>query len=394
MIYPLLFLVGYEELEVGEHDRERLVNLCSHFCIAYRVLSFDGGVLKIRLTLYSYLRLCVLCEKYGIEIKKLSSHGIPQLALRLLSRPGLVAGLAFCVFTAICSGSVIWDVRIEGNTQVPDKHITDTLQECGFGVGTKKEGLELDKIENHFLIISDEISWISVNVRGTVANVEVREAASAEKREDYAASNLVATKNGTVVGFEEVKGNIAVGIGDAVSRGGLLVGGVYGSEDTALRFVRSKGKVFALCETDFCISVPMKFEKKIYTGEQKIKKSLIFFEKEVKFFLNSGNSYASCDTIEGVEYFDIFGFGKIPIGIRTVKYVEYKIQETVRTEDEAEAQALFELWNGFYSNTNDATLVGKILQGSVQGDSYVLNATLKTVENIAYEQEIELNITG
>ena len=45
----------------------------------------------------------------------------------------------------------------------------------------------------------------------------------------------------------------------------------------------------------------MKYDKKVYTGRKKIKKSLIFFEKEVKFFGNSRNLYASCDKIDVVE---------------------------------------------------------------------------------------------
>ena len=76
------------------------------------------------------------------------------------------------------------------------------------------------------------------------------------------------------------------------------MGAIYGSEGEALRLVRSSGSVFALCEQDFCISVPMKYDKKVYTGRKKIKKSLIFFEKEVKFFGNSRNLYASCDKID------------------------------------------------------------------------------------------------
>ena len=96
-------------------------------------------------------------------------------------------------------------------------------------------------------------------------------------------------------------GNIEVELGEDVSEGQLLVSGVYGDEKSPMRFLRSKGQVLAQCDREFSVTVPLEYEKKVYTGEKKIKKSLIFFEKEVKFFGNSGNSYASCDTIEEVK---------------------------------------------------------------------------------------------
>lgn len=392
MIRPLLFLVGYEILSADNRDSARIVNLCAQAKIVYRIIGFDGERVRLRVSPLASVRLRILCAKYEIDIKVHSRHGVPAALARFFCRPGLVLGLAVCIFTVALSGRVIWDVRVEGNESVPTEHIKNTLSECGIGVGTKKEGLKLDSIENRFLILSDDISWISVNITGTVAEVEVREVQAAEELPDYAASNLVASRNGTVVSFEQVRGNIAVQIGEAVSEGELLVGGVYGSEDTALRFVRSSGKVFAECERDFCISVPLEFEKKMYTGEQKIKKSLIFFEKEVKLFGNSRNLYESCDIIDEVRYLNFFGLGEIPIGVRTVSYVEYESVTAQRTEQQAREQAIFELWQSFYGQAPDAQQIGKTVNGRMDNGAYILTATVRSIENIAVEKEIELDI--
>lgn len=394
MIRPLLFLVGYEILSVDESDSARLINLCTQAKIVYRIIDFGEGRVRLRVSPIAAMRLRILCAKYGIVICVHRRHGIPDLLARFISRPGLVLGFALSVLTVAASGRVIWDVRVEGNETVPTEYIKETLSECGIGIGTPKEGLELDSIENRFLILSDEISWITVNVTGTVAEVEVREVQSAEELPDYAASNLVAARNGTVVSFEQVRGNIAVELGEAVSEGELLVGGIYGSEDTALRFVRSSGRVFALCERDFHISVPLEFEKKSYTGEQKIKKSLIFFEKEVKLFGNSGNLYTSCDIIDEVEYLNFFGLGEIPVGIRTVKYAEYENETATRTEEQAREQAIFELWQSFYAQAPEAQQVHKTLEGKLENGTYILIATVGSIENIAVEQEIELDIVN
>ena len=393
MIRPFLFFCGYEILRVRREDMARLVNLCAQARIAYRIHSFGESDAVISASLFSGVRLRALCERFGIAIECIQRRGLPSLLGRVLRRPGLILGALLCAVMITWASGVIWDVRIEGNGSVSSESIIETLDACGFGIGIRTKGLELDRIENRFLILNDEISWISVNVTGTVARVEVRELIEKDSRPDYAASNLVATKNGVVVRFDGVRGDIAVKLGEAVSEGELLVSGVYGGENTATRFVRCRGEVLARCERNISVSVPLEFEKKVYTGEQKIKKSLIFFKKEVKFFENGRNLYASCDTINRVEYFDLFGLGKIPIGIRTERYVEYELVADTRTVEMARAEAKRLLWEDVYSGLPDAEVVEVSLSESVGDTHFTLTATVATVENIAKEQEILLNIT-
>jgi len=174
----------------------------------------------------------------------------------------------------------------------------------------------------------------------------------------------------------------------------LLVGGVYGTADTPLRVTRSRGKVFALCDNRYEIKVPLAYTQKTYTGRKKVKKTLIFFEKEVKFFENSRNLYTTYDTIRREEYLDPFGLGKLPIGIRTVEYTEYVEVDALRTEDEALAEANFLLWQRVYGENPDATLETKRLTGRLEGDVYVLDAAIRTVENVAVERVIEVELTS
>ena len=398
MIRPLLFLVGYHLLSVSDAQSASFVNLCAAAGIVYHNagVRVEGEQRRyvFRLSPAAAFRATTLCESRGIEVKTDSRHGLPTVCRGLFARPGIILGACMFFLLIGLSGRVIWDIRIEGNTHVSEEKIEALLAESGMSVGSRCDGLDIDAIQNHVLILSDEISWISVNVTGTVADVEVREVSPAPEKQEIASSNLVATRNGTVIAFEGVRGNIAVELGEAVSGGQLLVGGVYGSEDTATRFVRSSGSIIALCEREYHVEVPLDFEKKVYTGRQKTKKSLIFFDKEVKFFINSGNSYTTCDTINRVEYFNLFGLGELPIGIRTVRYIEYETQTARRSEQTASEQASYLLWQSFADDAPEAQLVGKTVYGRTEGESYVLDALLQTHEDIAKEVPIEIRITG
>lgn len=400
MIHPLLLLVGYEIISVPQNSGADFVNFCAQNGCRYHAIgkrqTEDGERLFFRMHLPSALRARRLRSQHGIDFKVESEHGAPFLALRALKRPGLLLGIAVFAFITFSSGRVIWDVRIEGNERVSASEIIALLKESGVGVGSKLDKIDIDGTETRFLIASDEISWMAINITGTVAEVEVREVEPVVPKTDdgIVASNLVSAKNGVIVGFEEVRGNIAVAIGDAVSEGDLLIGGVYGTADTPLRLTRSRGKVFALCENRYEIKVPLAYTQKTYTGRKKVKKTLIFFEKEVKFFENSGNLYATYDTISREEYLDPFGLGKLPIRIRTVEYAEYVEGPAMRTEDEALTEANFLLWQRVYEESPDATLESKKISGRLEGDVYVLEAVIDTVENVARERVIEVELTS
>ena len=394
MIHPLHFIIGYTVISVAVEDTVRLINAFSARRIVYHDMGEHGGRRYFRLSALTYFKVTVICDRLCIEIKTEKKRGTPFLLGGLFRRWGLLVGGAVAVLCIVLSESVIWDVRITGNERVSDEVIISTLEECGVGVGTPLSRIDVDSVENRFLIASDDISWITVNIIGTLAEVEVREVQRAEVEPDYVCSNLVASENGRIVELQEVRGDVCVQIGEDVSKGQLLVSGVYGSETSPVRFVRSRGKVFAACEREHFIEIPLEYEKKVYTGEKKIKKSIIFFKKEVKFFGNSGNSYASCDTIEVVKYFDFFGLGKLPVGIRTVTYEEYTLQTAVMTEDEAREEALRVLWQRALETTPDAQLLDKSLSEEITDRAYVIRANITTLENIAVEQEVKVEIVN
>ena len=257
-------------------------------------------------------------------------------------------------------------------------------------VGDTLKDLETGVLENRMLIASDEISWISINLRGTVAQVEIRETIPIPEEERFAAANLVAARDGRIEWMEDVRGNVAVQVGDAVSEGELLVGGVYDIERGGYRYTRARGKVYARTEREFTVEVPLQYEKKTYTGEEKVEKYWIFFEKEVKFFGKCGNLTGSCDTINTVEYFTLPGDVRLPFGIRTVRQTEYVTEVTERSGESAIEQAYYQLRCQMESEVPEGVLVSKELTAELSDTCYRLVCRAAYLENIAKTQEIEI----
>lgn len=386
----LLFIFGYVSLSAERARAHEIMNLCMERGYVYRDLRFEGDRIYFNCSLGTAKKLSDVCGARGIEIVRLRERGVPSLLGRYRRRYGFFAGLALFAAIFFLSGTVIWGIKIDGNARLSEREVLTELRRCGLSVGSRKSGLDVSAIENRVLIESDEISWISVNIIGTVAEVEIREIEVEEEREQYLASNIVAARDGQIELFEDVRGNIILNIGDYVRKGELIVSGLYDSQTQGIRYTDAKGRVLARTERDISVSIPLKYEKKRYTGRVFTEKYLIFFEKEIKIYTNAGNLYASCDTIDTVEYINFFSAGELPVGVRTVKHMEYVYEDAERTPEEAERLADYKLSCDLAALADDGELLRKSKVYRVTDTAYIIDCHIQRIENIAERREIKI----
>jgi len=388
--HPFSALFGYTVYSVKKEHLEDTLTLCSRLGVSFYEVQMNEEGAIFSAPFFSSAHLEKEAKKLDIPLKAESSHGLPAMIIRHRHRLGVPVGIILSLLMIYFSSGVIWDVRVEGAERVREEDVEAVLLECGLGVGSKKSSLNIAAIENAALILSDEISWISVNVVGTVANVEIRELDFAPEDDSPPASNIVASENGKILGFENISGNIDVHIGDTVSKGQLLIGGIYGDEENDFRFTSAKGKVLAEVERTLVHQIPRTYSKKVYTGQQKCEKFLVFFKKEIKIFSNCGNLYPSYDKIDTVEYFRAPSNHFMPIGIRTVSYMEYIYEDTSRTDEELTALAKYQIRCDIASRLADGELLGRLDEYEITKDGIVAKCTVHSIENIAKTQIIEI----
>ena len=385
-----LFMLGQVLLSAEKGAAHEIMNVCMERGYVYRDLRFDGERIYFTSSPLTAKRLSEECAARGIEIVRISERGLPHLLGRYRHRYGFFVGIAVAAAIIFLSGSVIWGIRIDGNEALSDGEVIEELRRCGLSLGSRRRGLDVGSIENRVLISSDEISWISVNIIGTVAEVEIRECEIKEEREEYLASNIVASRDGQIELFEDVRGNILLEIGDYVRKGELIVSGLYDSRTQGIVYTAARGRVLARTEREFSVEIPLKYEKKSYTGRVFTEKYIIFFEKEIKIYTNAGNSYASCDTIDTVEYIDFFSQGELPVGVRTVKHMEYVYESAERSPSEAEQLAEYKLSCELSLLARDAELLRKSSTAHLTETAYIIDCHIELIENIAEQREIKI----
>ena len=393
------YILGYREIRVDAAHSAKLLDLCREFGLAYdRFRGEPDGAVRFRMRLSTAKRLAQACERRGIPVTMGEPKGLPSYIVRHRTRVGLVFGGLMSVALVIYSGLFVWDVRITGNQSLTDHEIRQSLQACGFGVGTSLVGFQADHIENRVLLQNDRIAWISINMKGTVAEVQVREAVYRDPEPNEGPCNVIAGRSGTVERIELEDGNVIVTAGQTVNEGDLLVSGLYDSDRLGIRWTHAAAKVYARTVRTVQIEIPLTYEQKVYGtsgSEQSLssafvaERSVIFFAKEIKFSKKTGNVVGSCDTIRSVAIGRI-GNVTLPVSVQTVWYMPYTLEMATRTPAEAEELAYLELARQIGELPGGAELIRKTITTRLTDEAFVLDCTLVCIEDIAVQRPFDV----
>ena len=401
------FLLGYSMAVSSADNVEKIINMCNENALPFSSMMLqsqgesaenntsDTSEAKDKracfcVPLFCEWQLLKLAKSRGIEITVISRRGIPALLFRYKMRIGIFIGLFLCILCYGFISELIWDIRIDGAITVSERELRKTFNECGLYVGARLDDIDADVLEHQILILTDDISWISVNLINNVASVEIREIDYAPPNDygDALYSNVTAAENGIIVGFEDVKGDISVEIGEAVCRDQILISGILGGEGEPTRLTDAHGRVLAEVEELIEIEIPQKYIKKVTKNNVKTEKSLFFFKNEIKFFSNSGNLYPFYDKIDIVENFYTINHTRLPIGVKAVKYIEYEEIEVMRSKEKMVSLAYSELYRHISLHYSDVEILSRAATITEENDKLILSCRLICVKNIAQIKEI------
>ena len=392
-------LVGTRTVSVPADRAADLLEICRRYAIPYDGFSAGKDALTVRMTLWSIRRLRAACRGTGLPLTCGRLSGLPSVAGRVRRRPGIAVGLVLGLALVVLSGRYIWDIRIEGTETLSRRDVKDTLSACGCSVGTPLRGFRADVVENRALLLDKRLSWISINRRGTVAYVQVREAVyPPDDSERDSPANVVALRGGVIERIDLLHGNLLVHAGQTVVPGQLLVSGLYDSERVGYRVTRAEAAVYARTVREMRVEVPLTYEalrpaaELPENGRIYSQKTLIFFKKRILFSKKTGNPDGVCDIIESEKVCGIIPGVGFPISVRTTWFIpRTEAAEPCilsRTPAEAEALAYLELARRI-REIPGVELLSETVRPVLTEDAFILEVTLTCVEDIASVQPFE-----
>ena len=390
-----LFFGGSYTLIVSSDHRTAAMNLCMQMGLQYTdFVWIQDGSIRFSCSARGAKRFLAACRAQGIEVEVAERKGLPERLILLKARVGLVIGALLSVLLVFVSGLFVWDVQVTGNETLSEGEVLEELRVCGFGVGSYLPSLRVREIENRVLFLSERIGWLSINVEGTVARVQIIEHRSENSGTDESSSknpaNLIAMCDGQIEYLELYRGNVVVSVGQAVKKGELLVGGLYESPTGGFRYTRAAGRVMARTERTIEIEIPLSFEEKVYDEPYLEEIELSFFNFSHKIFKNSGNSDVLCDIIKYNSNLGQLGSNRLPLSFSRVEVRPYHLEQRERSAEQALELCYAELSERLASLSGEVQLLQKELVTEVGESSVILVCTLTCIENIALVQEFEI----
>ena len=322
----LRFLYGVVYFTAKGGFLEQFVNICRENNIHIKDLQYSDERVRGIIAANKYKLLRQIAGLSGMRLKADKKFGLIFFLRRHKKRIGLLFGMCFVISFLLFTSSFVWSVEVIGNEKVSGREVIKACKNIGLTEGVLKNKIDTNELSRLAMMeLSGKVSWISVNVKGTKAIVEVRD--YIKEREDTTYKepcNIVADFSGLIMKLEVFNGLKSAKEGSGVSVGDLLISGIIENRDTSSEFVEARGKISALHKDRTSTVCKMNSECRTFARVQVVKKLNVF---GIKIPLGLFNKSEEKYTEYSDESFMMFGSIKLPVSIAKITRAYYKEAE-------------------------------------------------------------------
>lgn len=382
------FIFGYVNFSFSGGFNEGFVNSCYNENLNLKKIKIKNNILTAQTDIKTYKKLHKIAFRHGGRVKITKKKGVPFITAPLKNRWGVFAGALFFVFFISYMGGFIWNITVTGTDRITDAQIMDYLAHNGVKIGNRWANIDKENLEFAVLADFDDVAWISINKFGSTAGIEINETVAAPNLIDTKKiTNVVAKRDGVITHITALGGLPAVQAGEAVTKGDLLISGVYESEvDGKNHFTRAHGAALAQIEEDITLNISREQNNKVYTKEKEYK-SIYFFGVEIPLYLKKDKEKS--DTVIEKSYLLLNSY-RLPIATvkRTEKY--YEIDSKTLTDEELESLAKSELNKRKQKELENANILTEKVTLSTSDDGCLITGEYVFIEDIGKESEIKI----
>lgn len=382
------FFRGFVTFKIIGRFPERFINLSLKNGIGIFDAEPKNGAIFASMVISDYRLIRPIARRSGVRLKIVKRHGLPFLTYRFRHRWGIAVGLALFIVISLVMQNFVWTVELNGVKTLSETALLNSLEEAGFSVGKFKGSLDLHKIERELQLKHDKIGWMSINLMGTHAEVEIKEKAivpESEYSSDY--SNIMASADGVILSTNIRRGTAEVSVGSAVSEGQLLVSGMYENALGELHFVDADAEITA--STSYSFTATCDEVVDFYTPEAQTERSsvsLLWFDFPVSFTPEK----APFSTYTESRQVHLYS-NPIPVTLHTEHIYSYSPMQKKVTEQEAQSilETELSLYKLFNLKNTMSIVEDKRLTKTEGG--YTLQTNLTCTEDIAKKENLVVN---
>ena len=386
---------GYVIILVEGYFLERFINICTRRQIyLWDIKKINIVKMRLKISIKGFKMLRPIVHKTGCRVKIVKKKGLPFLLYKHRRRKTFVAGIVIFFLVLWYITSFVWAIEVVGNEQLTASEIKTSLRESGLKKGSFKAMLNLPAIENQVMLITDKLSWIGIEIRGTKAIVGVKERRKPPQiiPKDIPC-NVVSAKEGVINRMIVKSGQPMVKEGDTIQKGQLLVSGVIDSKVEGVRYIHAVADIEARTWYEQTQKLSLTKAIHIKTGNEKTKRSLKVFNFNINFFRNSSISYANYDKMTSKKVLTMGRDYILPVIIETTVYEEVIIEKKKITVQQAIDDNIASLREKIKEKLNEGTqIVEEMMEYTrVDNNNIMFILRIECLEQISVQEVIKRN---
>ncbi len=383
------YVLGYVRFRAEGGSPERFLNLAARNGIMLWNIRSKDGVLHAATLARNFRRLHPLAREAGVALTREAQKGVPFQARRFSRHLGILIGAVVFLALVWFFSSFVWEVDVAGNQSVSSTQVEHVLADLGLRPGAFSMFLQVRYIQNGLLLRIPELSGVTINLHGSTAYVRVRERRYPPDIVPQAVPcNVKAARDGQVIRMEVQAGKPMVQVGEAVTAGQLLVGGMVQDKDGALRIIHAQGTVVARTRRDISVTIPFHTTIRSETGQEVRRYTLNVFDYGIPLYFGvlqgDFNRYAYTDQ---AALFDI----RLPVSVTTRIYRACRPLAVTYSKEQATSAAARALAQKEQTELSGVRIVSRGTENKTDANGYTLVAHDVCEEDIALGEPIQIS---
>ena len=331
------FIKGKVSFRAQGRSPERLLNLTAQRGVLLWNVRPSPQGLEGEMAARDYRRIRPLARKAAVRTTVLKKSGFPFLAAAYRGRAGLAVGAALGAALLVFLSQFLWTIDVVGQEHVSEARLRTLLAESGVKTGALCRGVDAGQVKRDILLKVEDISWLSVNIVGCHANVEIKEKTRKPENDGDTPCNLKAKEDGVITKITVGEGVTEVKKGSGVAKGDLLVSGVSAAREGTVRYLHAEGEIMADVISEKEFKLPKEDDYISLTENKAERRQLGFLIFRFPCTL-SFRFFASAARTEEADWLTADKTA-LPLGFVTETLHELKTERVTR--DEANARAVF-----------------------------------------------------
>ncbi len=389
LVQLIRFFRGYVDFTASGKFPERFLNITSRYGINLWNAKPSKHSINASMYISDYRKIRLAAKKSGVKTRINAKHGLPFFVNKYKPRIGIPIGAAAGIILIIVLSNFIWSVSVTGAQTVSETKIKQVLSENGVKTGGYKNNLDVQKIERDTMLEIDEIGWMSVNLTGNIASIEIKEKAQKPKIDSSATPcNVKAKCDGVITDIKVKKGNVQVKKGSGVAKGDLLVSGIIETKMNTLQYVRANAEVFADVVYKKDSSIKSEYEYTFLSSEktERNRVFLLWLEFPCSMSFSSYEKSVFSETSQNVICNDVV----LPLGLKTSTQSDLKSVEKKLAKSDAEKIFINDLLLYEAFEKPKSKVVSRKININKTGDEFHCETDYIFNENIAYSEDFSV----